>query len=186
MAQLSVPGIEVLKESTPIMPTGSLDQRMTEATAEISEATDAIIATRIDREGWAAMVRSLIAVHSRGNLQRFSRTVGIDARTIRRWLDCDVDASFDSVCKVGVVTGVSFDALLKSAGYLGPREEDSQDESVNVALQEEFRLIDAVPLDNAIRRWLVRYVVDRQERDRRARIEDLKLSLDLLRQSLSR
>src|SRR5262245_30994387 len=97
-----LPGIEVLKESTPIMPTGSLNQRVAKATAATSEATEVIIATRIDRERWAATVHSLIAAYSRGNLQRFARTVGIDVRTIRRWLDRDVDASFDYVCKVGI------------------------------------------------------------------------------------
>src|SRR5262245_61692653 len=71
VARMPLPRIEVLKESTPIMPTGSPNQRVAEATAETSEATDGIIATRIDRESWAATVRSLIAVHSRGKLQRF-------------------------------------------------------------------------------------------------------------------
>jgi hypothetical protein len=146
---------------------------MSDRIARVTEA-------RIDRESWATMVHSLIVVHSGGNLERFARTVGINARTIRRWLDLQVDVSFDNVRKVGVATGTSLDALLLSAGYLGPPD----DASVNAVADEELRLIHAAPIDKDLRQRLLRYVVDRRERDRRARIEDLEFFLDLPRQSV--
>jgi hypothetical protein len=150
---------------------------MSDRIARVTEA-------RIDRESWATMVQSLIMVHSGGNLERFARTVGINARTIRRWLDRQVDVSFDNVRKVGVATGTSLDALLLSAGYLGPHDDAEHDGSVNAVADEELRLIHAAPIDKDLRQRLLRYVVDRRERDRRARIEDLEFFLDLPRRSV--
>ena len=128
----------------------------------------------LDREGWAQTVDRLIHLHSRGNLGRFAVLVGIDPRTIRRWRRCQVDVSLDNVSKVAAATGTSVNALLKYSEWSVP-----EGEAADVG-DDETRVVRAAQLDEATTRALLGYLADRQEREKRARIEDVEFFVGVL------
>jgi hypothetical protein len=133
---------------------------------------------RVNRAGWAGIVDHLIELHADGNLERFAKKVGTDPRTVRRWRAGRVDVSPENVHKVSAATGMTDAALLKAAGYLSPQTGEAEDEGT---LDDEMRMIHAASADESTRRRLVRYAIGRQERDKRARVEDLEFFLSLLR-----
>ena len=131
----------------------------------------------MSREGWANFVENMIQLKAQGNLEQFARMVRTDSRTVRRWRRGEVDVSLDSLLAVSAGIGMTVPAVLKAAGILGPQGDEDQDDQF---LEEEAQLILAAPLDEPIRRRLLRYTADRQERDKRARVEDLEFFLSLL------
>lgn len=54
----------------------------------------------VNREEWAAVIRELLAIHTRGKKAPFARLVGVDVSTIDNWLAGSVRVSEASVRQV--------------------------------------------------------------------------------------
>lgn len=70
-----------------------------------------------NRDAWAAAVAELMTEHTRGKKEPFARRLGINSRTVTRWLEREVDASEESVRLVARTFGVPPVDLLLRVGY---------------------------------------------------------------------
>jgi hypothetical protein len=55
---------------------------------------------KINRDAWAQLVNALVETETRGKKATFARMVGVDPRTVSRWLASEVDVSEESVREV--------------------------------------------------------------------------------------
>lgn len=72
----------------------------------------------VDREAWAAEVRSLIKSKTDGNVTAFARLIGTDRRTVNRWKGCEIDVSSESVIRVARAFSLKAGDLLVRVGLL--------------------------------------------------------------------
>ncbi|MGI5178641.1 hypothetical protein ACQEVZ_20125 [Dactylosporangium sp. CA-152071] len=72
---------------------------------------------RIDRDAWAELMTALIDSETRGKKAAFSRLIGVNTRTLDRWLAREVDVSEESVRSVARGTNRSPMELLIKVGY---------------------------------------------------------------------
>lgn len=72
---------------------------------------------RVDRAEWAALIRELMTAETKGRKEPFARVIGVNSRTITRWLDRDVDVSEGSVRLVARTLGRQPMDLLIRVGY---------------------------------------------------------------------
>lgn len=77
---------------------------------------------KVNREAWARTVRELIASETGGKKAPFARLVGVDPRTVDRWLKGEVDVSEESVRDVASALRRSPMDLLLAAGYYDERD----------------------------------------------------------------
>lgn len=71
----------------------------------------------IDRAAWADVIRELMTSHTRGKKEPFARRLGINSRSVSRWLDQEVDVSEESVRLVARTFDVTPVQLLVRVGY---------------------------------------------------------------------
>lgn len=74
-------------------------------------------AQRIDREEWASLIAELVVAETRGNKSAFARLVGVDYKTLMRWLRKTQDVSEDSIRRVAGALGRNPMELLVRIGY---------------------------------------------------------------------
>lgn len=72
---------------------------------------------KINRDAWAHLIDSLIASETRGKKATFARLVGVDPRTVSRWLASEVDVSEESVREVARQLNRKPMELLVKVGY---------------------------------------------------------------------
>jgi DNA-binding transcriptional regulator YdaS (Cro superfamily) len=72
---------------------------------------------RIDRDAWAELMAALIESETRGKKAAFSRLIGVNTRTLDRWLAREVDVSEESVRSVARATNRPAMDLLIKVGY---------------------------------------------------------------------
>lgn len=77
---------------------------------------------KINRGAWARLVAALVESETRGKKATFARLVGVDPRTISRWLNSEVDVSEESVREVARGLHLSPIELLIRVGYYSPNE----------------------------------------------------------------
>lgn len=125
----------------------------------------------VNREAWAATVRKLTGERERGNQAAFSRAVGVDVKTVGRWLRCLVDVSEESVRQVARTYDLNPIKLLVEVGYY-----DHMD--VGGPLDEGERQIMAMNVPENIReRMLARYRRRMEQAQTRA-IADIEADLE--------
>lgn len=71
----------------------------------------------INRDAWARLVDRLVTDEARGKKAAFARIVGVDPRTISRWINSEVDVSEESVREVARRLNRSPMDLLVKVGY---------------------------------------------------------------------
>jgi hypothetical protein len=76
----------------------------------------------VDREAWATLVRELLASETRGKKLPFARLIGRDARTVDRWLRCEVAVEEESVRAVARALNRPPGELLVRVGYYRPND----------------------------------------------------------------
>ena len=72
---------------------------------------------KINRDAWARLVDSLVNTETRGKKATFARLVGVDPRTVSRWLNSEVDVSEESVREVARNLNRPPMELLVKVGY---------------------------------------------------------------------
>src|SRR5690606_35754724 len=77
---------------------------------------------RVSREAWAEIVNDLVASEAAGVKARFARLVGVDYKTVLRWLRGDVDVSEALIRQVADRLHISPLRLLVQVGLYDPSE----------------------------------------------------------------
>lgn len=70
----------------------------------------------IDREAWAKIVKSLRLAETKGKTAPFARKIGVDSRTVDRWVRCEVDVKEENVRAVARALNRSPVELLVQVG----------------------------------------------------------------------
>jgi len=135
---------------------------------------------RVNRDAWARVVSELVASETRGKIAPFARRVGVDPRTVSRWLRGEVDVSEESVREVARQTGRNPAQLLVDVGYyrlgeISIAQSQSQHEHEH---DEEMQIILSAPVDDQTKRLMIERLLALRERDKQRRIEDLRWHLD--------
>jgi len=78
----------------------------------------------IDRARWAHLVAELLDAETNGNKTRFAKLVGVEYKTINRWLNKIGDVSEESVRKVAAGLGRNPMEMLVQIGYYHSSEVD--------------------------------------------------------------
>lgn len=128
------------------------------------------------REGWANLIGSLIKLKAGGNQTQFARLVGINVRTVRRWLDGDVDISLWKMLDVARVAEMHPTQLLIAAKIYSP-EDGCQSAEEPASPDEESRIIRAAQVDDDTKQALLQRVAELRERDKLHRIDDIEFSV---------
>lgn len=71
----------------------------------------------VDRAAWAGIVNAALDTIPRRNKAQFARDVGVDIKTVRRWLEQEVDVSEESVREVARVFDLNTTQLLIDVGF---------------------------------------------------------------------
>lgn len=126
----------------------------------------------IDREAWAHVVASLRQSEAKGKTATFARKIGVDPRTVDRWLRQQVAVKEENIRAVARALDISPVDLLVQVGYYQPGEIAPPD-PVDPRKDPVVKMILADP------RWtederiaLVDREIARMKREQERRIED--------------
>lgn len=139
---------------------------------------------RVDREAWAAEVRTLIATEADGNLTRFARLVGVDRKTVGRWLTMTHDVSEESVRQVARKLDLPVGVLLVRVGVLEPGDLPAEAPAPSrTELREDAEAVKVIETSSAqphIKRKLFAHLRDARKQHERQRLADIQRMLGLL------
>lgn len=116
-----------------------------------------------------------MATQTRGKIAPFARKVGVDPRTVSRWLAAQVDVSEESVREVARKTETSPIQLLVEVGYYSHAETAPALQSEEY--DEEVELILRAPVDQRTKELALEQLHIMRMRDRQRRMEDLDFML---------
>lgn len=132
---------------------------------------------RVDRDAWARVVKALMADATRGKIAPFARQVGVDPRTVSRWLAGTVDVSEESVRSVADAVHVPAMRLLVDVGYYSHTELAPAGDR-----DEELELVRDDPrLSSEKKVEIINFILERRERERAAALEETRRMIELMR-----
>lgn len=158
-------------------------------------AYDALVATgEVNRAEWAAIVRALVAEHTRGKKATFARKVGVDPKTIDNWLKCEVRVSEESIRQVAAaIPGASALEWLIMVGYyeVGELPVRMTDEQID---EEQRYVLDRNDLDDETKAEILQqldamrstddaWIQEQQERNRVRRQQQIDHLIEQARRS---
>jgi len=131
---------------------------------------------KVNREAWARTVANLIQSETGGKKAPFARLVGVDPRTVDRWLKGEVDVSEESVRDVASALKRSPWGLLRAAGYyderdLAGREQVTADPAIQVIMNAD------VP------QHVKERLIERLQELRKRELEDIKFWIEQAREA---
>lgn len=139
----------------------------------------------IDKEAWAALLAELIQAESGGNKAQFAVAVGVDRRTITRWLSGDVSVSEESVRAVARALGIPLADVLVKLGYY--RQEDLPTEPIAERLiaedDEAIRLIRESDVPMSLKRDLIAHLLEQRAQHQAQRLAEAERMLALARRT---
>jgi transcriptional regulator with XRE-family HTH domain len=144
------------------------------------------VAAEIDRTAWSQLVTQLIAQESGGNKTMFAATVGVDRKTVTRWVQGENSVSEEGVRAVARALGLSARDLLVQVGYYGTDELPAETPAPTPAAEVDAaeKLIRESDLPPSIKRELIAHVRRQraeQERDAAAkRLADTQQMLKIV------
>lgn len=129
-------------------------------------------ADTINRNAWAQLVAELIQSQTRGKKAPFARLIGVDTRSLDRWLKCEVKVSEESVRDVARAFNLNPMDLLVAVGYYQVAEV-APPTPVDPRLDPVIQRILADPTWTEEEKIvLVQRELDRIERERQQRLAD--------------
>jgi hypothetical protein len=148
------------------------------------------VADGVNREEWAAIVRELLAEHTKGKKAPFARLVKVDPSTVDNWLASRVQVSEDSVRQVAEAFGLSPIQLLIQVGRYSAAHIPAG-LAPEVVDEEQRRVIEDDSLSNEQKASILaqleemrdndeRLLAEQRERDKQRRLRELDL---LIRQA---
>jgi len=143
---------------------------------------------RIDRAAWAALVSQLIATESPGNQTRFGQLIGVDRKTVRRWLAGEVDVSEEKVRAVARALHVSARDLLIQVGYYQADELPAPDrvDAPPADPQDPIEMVRQSDLSPTGKRELIEYLTEQRRRQIEEAQLEVKRLIDLARRTQGR
>lgn len=153
---------------------------------------------RINRETWAAIIAQVLEVEAGGNKTHLARLLGVNRRTIDRWLTMAGDASEENVAEVARRLSLSVSELLVRVGYYSSRELAEPapvDDPKAVAGagqlsdapgERSLELIEAAAIPPSLKRELREQVVDMQRRHAEERAEHVERALRMYARAAGR
>lgn len=138
----------------------------------------------IDREAWATVIHAFIQEESGGNITAFAETVGVDRKTVTRWLARNVSVSPESVHAVAAVLGKDVTELMRAIGYhaAAPAAEPPPTASGDAAIAA----IRAADIPPSIKRDMVRNFTDRAKQDEDQRLAEALQQIAIVRRARRR
>jgi hypothetical protein len=143
---------------------------------------EGVVAGRVDRVAWAELVQDLLRSVPGGKKAAMARTVGVDVKTVNRWIACEVDVSEESVRSVAAAFGRPLLPLLVRVGYYAPEEVSAGCAAPpEAAVDEEMELIRSAAIDPEMKIKFLARLRERREEDQRRRMADLRWMIDNVR-----
>jgi transcriptional regulator with XRE-family HTH domain len=140
----------------------------------------------IDRKAWAAVIKAFIQEESGGNITAFAEIVGVDRKTVTRWLAQEVSVSPESVHAVAGVLDKDVATLMTTIGYqpaATPTRAPTPPQPREDAAIAEIRAADLPP---SIKRDLIRHFADRARQDEEQRVAEARQQIAILRRARRR
>lgn len=127
-----------------------------------------VAAPRINRETWAAFMSKLLAEEAGGNRTHLAQLLGVNRRTVVRWLDQETDVSEENVRQVARHLRLPAHTLLLEVGFY------TADELTSTAAGSS---LDQVADEDEPALALIREanLTPAQKRDLRARVEQMRV-----------
>lgn len=126
-----------------------------------------------ERGAWATYAKAARGLMSQSEL---ARRLGVDRVTVYRWeTSKQRPESADIVARFAEVTGVDVEEALAAAGL---RPGVTAPEEPAREPDEELDLIMTAPVDNQTKQLMVQRLLERRERERQARLEDLRFMIE--------
>jgi transcriptional regulator with XRE-family HTH domain len=138
---------------------------------------DAVATPRIDRDAWASLVATLIEQESGGNQTQFGAAVGVDRKTVARWLAGTVDVSEEKVRSVARALGLAARDLLVQVGYYSADELLTDETATKTSPDDPIDLVRNSDLSLSAKRELIEYLIEQRNRQ----LEETKRLIDLAR-----
>jgi transcriptional regulator with XRE-family HTH domain len=135
---------------------------------------------KIDRTAWAALVASLIQQESGGNQTHFGHAVGVDRKTVARWLAGTVDVSEEKVRAVARALGIEARGLLIQVGYYSADELPMAESRVADA-DTAIELVRSSDLSLSAKRQLIDHLMAQREEYLRQQVAEAQRLIDLAR-----
>jgi hypothetical protein len=122
---------------------------------------------KIDRAAWADVVERLLTEEAEGNKTAFGAVIGVDRKTVNRWLDQGVDVSDENVRAVARAFHLSAVDLLIRVGYFLPEDLQNRPAQDDVVIQKPDGDVIAIQIKHAkvrpsVKRDLMQYVADKR------------------------
>lgn len=132
---------------------------------------------KIDREAWADIVATLINSKAKGKKAAFARLVGVDPRTVTRWIVRDVDVSVESVSDVARAVDRNPVEMLAQVGYYRPEEVNAPEPTAEQE-DEEIALIADSDLPAQKKSDMIERLLKMREEDRERRQQTIRWMID--------
>jgi hypothetical protein len=139
------------------------------------------VAAEIDRQAWARVVAQLAAQESAGNKTLFAATIGVDRRTVIRWIQAQVAVSEESVRTVARKLGLQARDLLVQVGYYQAGELPAAAPTERRVAQEDeaIKLVRESDAPPSLKRELIEHLTALREEHERQRLAEAQRSLKL-------
>lgn len=134
----------------------------------------------LDREAWAAEIRSLLSAEAGGNLTAFARQVGVERKTVTRWLGLAVDVSEESVRQVARALGLPVGPLLVKVGLLDQADLSVQSSPSTREDVDAIKAIEASSAQPALKRKLFAHLKDARAQHEQQRFTEIQRMLGFL------
>ncbi len=134
---------------------------------------------KIDRSAWAAVVAALIDQESGGNQTHFGLAVGVDRKTVARWLAGTVDVSEEKVRAVARALGQPARDLLVRVGYYQADELPAEDVPTPAETDAAIELVRNSNLSLSAKRELISHLMAQREEYRRQQLAEAQRLIEL-------
>lgn len=139
-----------------------------------------LVSAEIDRAAWARVVTQLVQQESAGNKTRFAAAIGVDRKTVTRWVQGDHAVSEESVRAVARALGLPARDLLIQVGYY--KATDLPAVVAEARIAEEDAAIKLIRESNAppsLKAELIAHLERLREEHERQRLAEAERSLKL-------
>lgn len=129
----------------------------------------------VDRDAWASIVADLVKYETGGKKAAFARAIGVEPRTVSRWLAGEVDVSERSVRDAARAFGRSPTDMLVRVGFLAP--DDLGPKPAGVEDDEEMRIIMDAKVPMSTKKVMIQRLEELRRRDRERRMDEIRWGL---------
>lgn len=135
---------------------------------------------KINREAWAQLVGDLIDSEARGKKAAFARLVGVDPKTVYRWLNKETDVSEESVRDVARALKRSAMELLFAVGYYSERD-IATPQPIDMSHDPAMRVIMEADLPGRVKRRMIERLQELRRRDAERQVDEVRWWIDQAR-----